>query len=127
MDEREHDVYHIYSLTCLSLSYPDEGLPGKSSKSGIGPINHSSVRCRADATLGVVVDTFFLLLLEGSVHLVLDPVVVEPPVDGGGLDAADGQEATAGPGCYSHGKQAGKQRFTLPTAETDYSEYNGIG
>ena len=57
-------------------------------------------------------------LLEPGVHLVLDPVVVEPPVDGGGLDAADREEATTGLGCYTHGEQTGEQRLTLPTTET---------
>ena len=57
-------------------------------------------------------------LLKPGIDLVLDPVVVEPPVDGGGLDTADGEEAPAGLGSDTHGEQAGEQRLTLSTTET---------
>ena len=76
-------------LTCLCLPNPDKGLPGKSPKASIRAIYHPSVSCRSDTTLGVIVHSLLVRLLEPGVHLVLDPVVVEPPVDGGGLDTAD--------------------------------------
>ena len=47
----------------------------------------------------------FIRLFVGPVHIVVDPVVVEPPVDSGRLDAADRQEAPAGPGSNPHGEQ----------------------
>lgn len=57
-----------------------------------------------------------LVLFVSIIEVVIDPVLVEPSVDGLRLDTADRQETSARSSRDAHGKHALEQGFTLTTA-----------
>ena len=54
-----------------------------------------------------------LLLFVPVIETIVDPVVVEPAVDGDGLDAADREKASTGASTDAHGEHALEQRLTV--------------
>ena len=116
------DGYSITLDTHFRLSYSDQGLPGKCPKARVSAINHPSVCRGPHPALGVVDDPRLAvpvpLRLVVLVEAVIEPVVVEPPVDGDGLDAAHGEEATARAGADPHGEHALEQGLALAPAVT---------
>ena len=62
-----------------------------------------------------------LLLLVSFIEAIIDPVVVEPTVDGDGFDAANREKSSTGSSANTHGEHALEQSLTVATTSNIFN------